>query len=99
MNISAFASGLSALQASSLALNSSAHNLANLNTADYKARRVVFEEASPRGVLAREADTPAPVDIAAEMVQQLKVRRLSDAAIASLKAGEALLGERLDRRA
>ena len=98
MNIPAFDPGLSALQASALALNSSAHNLANLDTPGFEARRVTFEEAAPSGVVARESATKQPVDIATEMIQQLKVRRLSEAAVASLKAGEELLGERLDRR-
>jgi flagellar basal body rod protein FlgC len=98
MNIPAFDPGLSALQASAFALNSSAHNLANLDTPGFEARRVTFEEAAPSGVVARESATKQPVDIATEMIQQLKVRRLSEAAVASLKAGEELLGERLDRR-
>ncbi|MGE3724912.1 MAG: hypothetical protein AB7I41_05130 [Candidatus Sericytochromatia bacterium] len=97
MNIPAFDPGLSALQASASALNTSAHNLANLTTSDFEAKRVVFEEAKS-GVVAREAPTEQPVDMAAEMIQQLKVRRLSEAAIASLRAGEELLGERLDRQ-
>jgi len=97
VNIPAFDPGLSALQASASALNTSAHNLANLTTPDFEAKRVVFEEAKP-GVVAREAPTEQPVDMAAEMIQQLNVRRLSEAAIASLRAGEELLGERLDRQ-
>jgi hypothetical protein len=48
--------------------------------------------------VARESSTNQPVDIATEMIQQLKVRRLSEAAVASLKAGEEFLGERIDRR-
>jgi flagellar hook protein FlgE len=94
----AFTSGLSALQASATALNSSAHNLANLQTPDYKAQRVTFREASPSGVVAQQEQTQEPTDLGQETLNQLKVRRLSQAAVASLKAGEELLGIRLDRR-
>lgn len=99
VHIPAFDPGLSALQASATALNRSAYNLANLTTPGFEAQRVTFEENAPSGVVARESATDKPVDIAEEMIQQLKVRRLSEAAVASIKAGEDLLGERLDRRA
>ncbi len=49
MGISALGAGLSGLNANQQALAVEAHNVANLNTENYKGQEAVFQEAGPAG--------------------------------------------------
>ncbi|PIQ23899.1 hypothetical protein COW36_11515 [bacterium (Candidatus Blackallbacteria) CG17_big_fil_post_rev_8_21_14_2_50_48_46] len=94
-----FSASISAVQAASQALNTSAQNLANLNTPEFQARRTVFREQAPTGVQAEEQSTGEATEITEESTTQLNVKRLSEAAIRSLKTGDEMLGEVINLRA
>jgi flagellar hook protein FlgE len=49
MSIAALSAGLSGLNASQRALDSTAHNVANASTQGFKPQQVQFQEASPAG--------------------------------------------------
>lgn len=61
----------SALQAFNTSQQVTAHNVANLNTDEFKASRATFQESGGGGVSATVSGTQDPVDISREAVNLL----------------------------
>lgn len=93
--------GLSGLKASSLSLAATANNVANLNTTDYKAKRVDFEEIAQGGVRAAvvRENPESGVDLASEIVN-LQVQSGSyKANLKVIQTADEILGATLNMKA
>ena len=105
----------SALRTESKALEQSAHNVANAQTEDFEAQRVVRRERAYGGVDADYAPTYGPhatlqrddgsqltasnTDLAEERVAQLGSLRAFQANIAALRTSDAMLSELVKQKA
>ena len=92
---------LSGLNAASLHLQSSAHNIANLQTPDFR-RQQVLQQAQPEGGGAARRSTRAeqPGDALAEdIVNQMQASVVYRANLQSLRVERDLLGSLLDVQA
>ena len=101
----------SGMRASTLRLQSSAHNVANLNTDGFDPLRVVQQDRANGGVSAtvETVNTQNPTiqrgsdivetsgtDLGEEMVEQLVAQRSHEANIATLRTADEILGALLD---
>ncbi len=91
----------SGLQAAQLQLQSSAHNIANLQTDGFK-RQAVAQQARPDGAgvdasVTRVAEAGAALE--ADVVGQLAAKNAFLANLAVFRTGEQLLGSLFDERA
>lgn len=91
---------LSGLNAASLRLDSAAHNIANLQTPEFR-RQQVRQQALPEGGVRAELDRAVqPGDALAEdIVGQMAASIDYRASLKLLKTGDELLGRLLDLRA
>ena len=91
---------LSGLNAASLQLQSSAHNIANLQTPGFR-RQQVQQQAQPEGgVRADVAQSAAPGDALAEdIVNQMQASLVYRANLQTLGVQDRLLGSLLDEQA
>lgn len=105
--MSAFSSGLSGLSAATWMVTVSAGNVANLNSAGYRARKVGFAADAAGGVsaqpLTEDGAEPVPggsnVDLAAEMVNLMVGNTYFAANAAALRTQQQVLGMALDLKA
>lgn len=91
----------SGLQAAQLRMNSSAHNVANLNTADFR-RQTVAQQAAPAagGVQAQTIQAGPPgVALEAEAVEQMAATYAFKASVLVLRTADEMAGALLDERA
>ena len=102
--ISASASGM---QAAAQSMAVSSNNVANVNTPNYRARRLDLEDVYDRGVqpaaVEESEDTPAPggsnVELASEAVDQKADKITYGANLQFLSAQSAMLGSAMDMKA
>jgi hypothetical protein len=96
--IDAASAALSGLRASGVRLRSSAHDVANLLTADFRPERVVQSAEAGGGVSTRveRAAQPAEVDLAAELFEQQLASLQGRACLRVLDVHFDLLGTVLD---
>jgi flagellar hook protein FlgE len=81
------------VRAASVRLAVSAHNVANLNTPDYRALRAVPQElVSQRGVRVNVERSDSPADLATEMVDQLVTLRYAQANMKVIRVQSELEG-------
>lgn len=107
MSISALNSGLSGLKAYSTALDSSAHNVANANTAGFTPQQVTFHEQANGGVIAtisKEGASQANpelsgTDLATEIVQSIEYKTGFQLAAKIVKTQDEILGSLIDTKA
>jgi flagellar hook protein FlgE len=103
--MSLFSSALSGIQAAAIRHNVTANNIANMTTTDFKKSRVILESAPYENGVAvqsiQQVDTPGTpemsnVDLAEETVNDITTQTLFRANIASIRAGDEMLGTLLD---
>ncbi|HXA48388.1 MAG TPA: flagellar basal body protein [Burkholderiaceae bacterium] len=103
MSISAFASGLSGLHSFQTALDSSANNVANIDTPGYRPEQADFQDIANGGVnavvttphspsAASISNTPSGTDYATEAVNSLQYQFGFDVSAQAVKAAEHNLG-------
>ncbi|MBI4913470.1 MAG: hypothetical protein HY823_12080 [Acidobacteria bacterium] len=105
--MAAYGPSLSGLSAAALQVAAAAGNVANLNSKDYRARRVDFSSSPDGGVhlgqVSESQETPVEgssnVDLATEMVQLLSGSFYFRANAAAFRAQDKLLGATLDLKA
>ncbi len=91
---------LSGLNAASLQLQSSAHNIANAQTPDFHRQRVVQQAEPSGGVRAELTQADAPGDALAEdIVNQIQASTLYRANLQTLRVQRDMLGSLLDVQA
>ena len=76
-------------------MNSSANNVANLNTQDYSATRTTMSN-SGTAVLANSTKTGKPTDLAKEVTDQIVIEKSVDANAQAIKSQDKMLGSLLD---
>ena len=98
MLIDATSAAISGLRAAGVRLGTSAHNVANLLTEDFRSERVIQSDEPTRGVSARveRAPVPAEVDLASEFVDQDLAALQGRASLRVLDVQLDLLGSLLD---
>lgn len=88
---------LSGMNAAQTALQSSAHNIANLGTASFRRERVETTSLPEGGVATRlSRSAQAGESLAADMVDQLRSKNAFLANLAVFKTGDRMLGALLD---
>jgi len=94
----AISSGLSGMQAASARLSSSAHNVANWLTEDFRPERVVQSTRAGGGVdfHVERAASPAEVDLASELVGQRVSAHAYRASLRVVETNLSLRGTLLD---
>ena len=98
---SAFAIASSGLQAAQLRLDSSAHNVANMNTPGFR-RQAVEQQAAPDqgGVQAQTTRMPEPgVALEQDVVEQMAASYAFKANVLVLRTAKEMTGSLLDVRA
>lgn len=85
-----------AVQAFGTSQQITAHNVANLNTDDFKASRVVFQEDARGGVTATAAKTRDTVDISREATNLLTNTQGFKANLAVLRTADEMTQQLLD---
>ena len=96
--------GLSALRAASRMLNNSAHQVANVNTSDFKAGASTLSDMAPGvratidpgGQTTTESKAPSDVSLTREVVTQIGAQRMYQANLASLRTEDEILGTAID---
>lgn len=76
-------------------MNSSANNVANLNTQDYSATRTTMSN-SGNAVVANSTKTGNPTDLAKEVTDQIVIEKSVDANAQAIKSQDKMLGSLLD---
>lgn len=76
-------------------MNSSANNVANLNTQDYNATRTTMSN-SGNAVVANSAKTGNPTDLAKEVTDQIVIEKSVDVNAQAIKAQDKMIGSLLD---
>jgi len=100
--ISAINSAFSALRAYGRAVEANAHNMANINTGDYRADEAVFESVSQGGVVVEiEKGAPPPpgqsgVDLVDEMADSISFKAGFQANAAVARAADGMIGTVID---
>lgn len=105
MSISALGAGLSGMIANQRALNVEAHNVANMNTANFAPQRAAFSESGPnggvtlsvagRGMAAAEGGT----DLAASLTSSMMYKAGFDLSAKLVKAADERMGTLINLRA
>ncbi|WP_317205826.1 flagellar basal body protein [Janthinobacterium sp.] len=110
MSVSALAAGVSGLTANQRALDVSAHNVANVDTAGFQPQQAGFQESAPagagvslsvagRGLAAADADAANGVDLAKESTDALVYKAGFELSAKVIKAADERLGSLIDIRA
>lgn len=107
MSVSALNSGLSGLKAHMSALDSTAHNVANANTAGFVPQQVSFQEQPAGGStvsISREGVSLAlqeqsGTDLTSEIVQSIQFKTGFDLSAKIVKTADELLGTLIDIKA
>lgn len=90
---------LSGMHAAQTALNTSAHNVANLETKGFRRQEVVQSEQAGAGVQTRVTQSSAEgADLAADVVTQLQAKNAFLANLRVFKTGAEMAGTLLDTR-
>jgi len=76
-------------------MNSSANNVANLNTQDYSATRTTMSN-SGNAVVANSTKTGNSTDLAKEVTDQMTIEKSVDANAQAIKTQDKMLGSLLD---
>ena len=76
-------------------MNSSANNVANLNTQDYNATRTTMSN-SGNAVVANSTKTGNPTDLAKEVTDQMTIEKSVDANAQAIKSQDKMIGSLLD---
>lgn len=76
-------------------MNSSANNVANLNTQDYSATRTTMSN-SGNAVVANSSKTGNPTDLAKEVTDQIIIEKSVDVNAQAIKAQDKMIGSLLD---
>ena len=76
-------------------MNSSANNVANLNTQDYNATRTTMSN-SGNAVVANSTKTGNPTDLAKEVTDQIVIEKSVDVNAQAIKAQGRVIGSLLD---
>ena len=76
-------------------MNSSANNVANLNTQDYNATRTTMSN-SGNAVVANSSKTGNPTDLAKEITDQMSIEKSVDTNAQAIKTQDKMLGSLLD---
>lgn len=76
-------------------MNSSANNVANLNTQDYSATRTTMSN-SGNAVVANSTKTGNPTDLAKEVTDQIVIEKSVDVNAQAIKAQDKMIGSLLD---
>ena len=76
-------------------MNSSANNVANLNTQDYNATRTTMSN-SGNAVVANSIKTGNPTDLAKEVTDQIVIEKSVDANAQAIKTHDKMIGSLLD---
>ena len=76
-------------------MNSSANNVANLNTQDYSATRTTMSN-SGNAVVANSSKTGNPTDLAKEITDQMSIKKSVDTNAQAIKTQDKMLGSLLD---
>ncbi len=98
MRIDAFSAALSGLESSSRRQAVSAHNVANLNSEDFRPLRAEQTERKGGGSETRitQAPTPEPVELSREIVEQIRARVQFEASLGVLETRSDLTGRLVD---
>ena len=96
--------GLSALRAASRVVNNSAHQVANINTADFKTGSSTLADMAPGvratidpgGQTVTENKAPSDVSLTREVVTQIGAQGMYQANLASLRTEDEILGTAID---
>lgn len=89
----------SGMQAAQQRLDTSAHNVANQNTTDFRRHEVQQQErAVQAGVEARSERSQQPVEVAKEMVEQVSASHTYMANLQAMRADDRMRGTLLDER-
>ena len=96
--------GLSALRAASRVMNNSAHQVANVNTADFKTGASTLSDMAPGvratidpgGQTITENKAASDVSLAGEVVTQIGAQGMYQANLASLRTEDEVLGTAID---
>lgn len=108
MAISALSTAQSGLQASQRALDNSAHNVANANTAGFRPAQTSFQERAPAGtgvtlsVQAQQraaADQPSGADLAKESTDRILYKTQFALAAKVIQTQDQNLGSLIDTKA
>lgn len=109
MSVSALAAGVSGLTANQRALDVSAHNVANVDTAGFQPQQASFQESAPAGAgvslsvagrgLAAADGAANGVDLAKETTDALVYKAGFDLSAKVIKAADERLGSLIDIRA
>lgn len=91
---------LSGMNAAQVALNTSAHNIANASTAGFRRQEVVREAQPQGGVVASTASAPASgASLEQDVVAQLQAKNAFLANLAVFKAADQMAGSLLQVKA
>lgn len=107
MSLSALNSGLSGLQAYSSALGSSAHNVANANTAGFVPQQLDFQEQANGGITTHigtensnaSSQGDSGTDLASEIVQSIQFQFGFDVSAKIVKTNDEILGALINIKA
>jgi flagellar hook protein FlgE len=104
MSISALGAGLSGMIANQQALDVEAHNIANMNTANFKAQGVAFTESGPNGgvTLSSEGRGMAAADgtdLAASLTSSMMYKAGFQLSAKVVQAADERIGMLIDIRA
>ncbi|MBI3286351.1 MAG: hypothetical protein HYZ65_16095 [Burkholderiales bacterium] len=107
MSISALNSGLSGMSAYQRALDSSAHNVANANTAGFTPQQVNFQESQSGGVtvtISKQGNSIATqdasgTDLTSELVYAIQYKADFDLSAKLVKTSDDILGTLIDIKA
>ncbi len=97
----AASAGLAGLNAATRRLETSAHNVANLNTQDFRpleVRQAVDASERPQVVVERSKDA-RPVELAGEIIEQIRARVGAQASLRVIEADLELKGMLVDLEA
>jgi len=89
---------LGSLRAAATRLNTSAHNVANVNTEEFRPHKVVQGDQASGGVTARSyrQDQPDQVDLSEEALEQIKGETAFRASLELIRSEEERTGEIVD---
>ena len=76
-------------------MNSSANNVANLNTQDYNATRTTMSN-SGNAIVANSIKTGNPTDLAKEITDQIVIEKSLDVNAQAIKTQDKMIGSLLD---
>jgi flagellar hook-associated protein FlgK len=100
LRISSSSAAFSGLQAAQLRLNTSAHNIANLNTSDFRRQSVAQQAQSNGGVSATvQTASQSGASLEQDVVEQLSASSAFKANLQVFRSHNRMLGSLLDEKA